>query len=82
LYARSGAEEQMLHSLARSSEAGLDVRHEMRRDSVLSRYVSDPRVVVLVHNAQALRVVSGAAVHATGAAKGVPPLAAMAPLEE
>jgi len=82
LYARSGTEEEMMHSLAMSSEAGLDVRREMRRDRALVRYASDPRVVVLAHNAQALRVARGADVKATGAGTAAPPLAAMIPLEE
>jgi tetratricopeptide (TPR) repeat protein len=59
LYARSGAEEPMLHSLAMASEAGLDLGQEMRRDKALARYAGDPRVVVLTHNAQALRAGSG-----------------------
>jgi hypothetical protein len=56
LYAQDGLEEQMLHSLAMASEAGLDVQREMRKDAVLAKYELDLRVVVLVHNAQALRV--------------------------
>jgi tetratricopeptide (TPR) repeat protein len=55
LYAKSGAEEQMLHALAMSSEAGFDVLHGIHHDAVLARYASDPRVAVLVHNAQSLR---------------------------
>jgi tetratricopeptide (TPR) repeat protein len=81
LYARSGEEEQMLHSLARSSEAGLDIRHEMRRDRALAVYVSDPRVAVLMHNAEALRAGPGDAGYAAGAVRGGPVLAAMVPLE-
>jgi hypothetical protein len=54
LYARGGAAEQMLHALAVASEAGLDLRREMRRDAALVRYAGDPRVAVLMHNAQAL----------------------------
>ena len=55
LYARSGLEEQMLHSLAMASEAGMDVQHEMHKDVDLAVFEMDPRVVVLVHNAQMLR---------------------------
>jgi tetratricopeptide (TPR) repeat protein len=76
IYARSGAEGLMLHSLAMSSEAGFDVRHEMRRDAVLSRYASDPRVIVLVHNAEALRGVDERGGKAAKAVRGVPPLEA------
>jgi tetratricopeptide (TPR) repeat protein len=61
LYAQNGLEEQMIHSLSVASEAGMDVQREMRRDSVLAKYEMDPRVIVLVHNAQALRTGSGAA---------------------
>ena len=81
-YARSGAEEQMLHSLAMASEAGLDVRHEMRRSGTLARYTDDPRVLVLVHNAQALRGFREVGAGGPGAAGAVPPLAAMQPFEE
>ena len=81
-YARSGAEEQMLHSLAMASEAGLDVRHEMRRSGTLARYTDDPRVLVLVHNAQALRGFRGVGESGPQAAGAVPPLAAMQPFEE
>lgn len=55
MYARSGMEEPMLHSLAMASEAGMDVQREMRNDPVLAKLVSDPRVIVLIRNAQALR---------------------------
>jgi tetratricopeptide (TPR) repeat protein len=55
LYAGNGLEEKMLHSLAMACEAGMDVQREMRKDAVLAKYELDPRVVVLVHNAQTLR---------------------------
>ena len=55
MYARAGMEEEMLHSLAMASEAGMDVQREMRKDTVLLKFADDPRVVLLVHNAQALR---------------------------
>jgi tetratricopeptide (TPR) repeat protein len=80
LYARRGAEEQMLHSLAMSSEAGFDVRHGMRRDAALARYANDPRVVVLVNNAQALRTVRATAA-GTAAISAVPALATIKPFE-
>jgi tetratricopeptide (TPR) repeat protein len=62
LYARGSAVEQMLSALALASEAGLDLRREMRRDAALSRYARDPRISVMVHNTEALR--------ATGKATG------------
>jgi tetratricopeptide (TPR) repeat protein len=55
MYARSGMTEQMLHALAKAAEAGMDVQIEMRHDPVLGGFENDPRVVVLVHNAQVLR---------------------------
>ena len=55
LYARDGQVEQMLHSLAMASEAGMDVQPEMRHDPFLAKFEMDPRVLVLVHNAQMLR---------------------------
>jgi tetratricopeptide (TPR) repeat protein len=55
MYASNKLEEQMLHSLAMASESGMDVQREMRKDAVLAEYENDPRVVVLVHNAQVLR---------------------------
>jgi tetratricopeptide (TPR) repeat protein len=55
LYAQDGLDEQMLHSLAMASEAGMDVQREMHKDVVLAKFELDPRVVVLVHNAEALR---------------------------
>jgi tetratricopeptide (TPR) repeat protein len=59
LYARNGLEDQMIHSLAMASEAGMDVQREMLRDEVLAKYEGDPRVLVLVHNAEALRANRG-----------------------
>jgi tetratricopeptide (TPR) repeat protein len=76
LHARSGAEEPMFHSLAMASEAGVDLRHQMRRDGVLAHYANDPRVLVLEHNARALRGFGG---DGAGAA---PPVASIQPLDE
>jgi tetratricopeptide (TPR) repeat protein len=61
LYAQSGDQEKMLHELAVASEAGMDILHEMHHDSVLAKYEMDPRVLVLVQNAQALRAKDSAA---------------------
>jgi tetratricopeptide (TPR) repeat protein len=55
MYERSDLLEQMLHSLATAAEAGMDIRHEMEQDPVLAQYAADPRVIVIVHNAQLLR---------------------------
>jgi tetratricopeptide (TPR) repeat protein len=80
LYARNRMEDEMLHSLAMSSEAGMDVQREMRRDPVLAQFELDPRVVVLVHNAQALRITRAAAASAGGTAP--PPLPETKPVVE
>lgn len=73
LYAQGGMEEQMLHALAMASEAGMDVQHEMHKDTALAKFEMDPRVVVLVHNAQLLRAGRGTAA-STADAAGAKPL--------
>jgi tetratricopeptide (TPR) repeat protein len=55
LYAQHGDEENLFHYLTMASEAGFDILGEMRFDAVLAPYRKDPRVVLLVRNAQALR---------------------------
>jgi tetratricopeptide (TPR) repeat protein len=55
LYAQSGAEDQVLHSLAVASESGIDLQKELRKDPVLGKYLTDPRVMVLIQNAQIMR---------------------------
>jgi tetratricopeptide (TPR) repeat protein len=78
LYARTGSQDQMLHSLAQAAEAGMDVRREMRRDPVLVKFEMDPRVLVLVHNAQMLhasRATAASASTPSGAATPTKPLA-------
>jgi tetratricopeptide (TPR) repeat protein len=72
MYARNNQEDQMLHSLAMASEAGMDVQREMRKDEVMAKFENDPRVVVLVHNAQMVRGRHSSTVSASGAAP--PPL--------
>jgi tetratricopeptide (TPR) repeat protein len=62
LYAQNGLEEQMLHSLATASESGMDVQREMRHDAILGKFAMDPRVLVLVHNAQLMRAGHAAAI--------------------
>jgi tetratricopeptide (TPR) repeat protein len=64
LYARNGLEVEMLHSLAMASEAGMDVQREMHHDAYLTKFEEDPRVLVLVRNAQLLRTGHGAALSA------------------
>ncbi|MBN9615954.1 MAG: hypothetical protein BGO25_04445 [Acidobacteriales bacterium 59-55] len=55
LYAENGNEEKMLHYLTTASEGGFDVMEAMRHDEILEKYRKDPRVLLLVHNAEALR---------------------------
>ncbi len=68
--------EQMLHSLAKASEAGMDVQREMHRDTLMAQFENDPRVVVLVHNAQMMRAGRAATISAstTENTGDVPPL--------
>jgi tetratricopeptide (TPR) repeat protein len=55
LYAERKDETNMFHYLTRASEGGFDVLTEMSSDKVLASYRKDPRVLLLVRNAQALR---------------------------
>ena len=55
LYAENGLEDQMLHQLAMAGEAGMDLQKEMRKDALLSKYLTDKRVVLLIQNAEAIR---------------------------
>jgi tetratricopeptide (TPR) repeat protein len=72
LYAERKDDVNVLHYLQAASEAGFDVLSEMGADKVLVRYRKDPRVLLLVRNAQALR--SGRAVAEVKG--GLPPLPA------
>jgi tetratricopeptide (TPR) repeat protein len=71
LYAEHGDEISMMHYLTMASEAGLDLIGEMSSDKVLAPYRKDPRVVLLVKNAQALRSNPNAIADMKG---GLPPL--------
>ncbi len=73
LYAERGDEANLLRYLTMASEGGFDVLSEMGGDSVMGRYRKDPRVLLLVRNAQALRAGRDAVAYAKG---GVPPLPA------
>jgi tetratricopeptide (TPR) repeat protein len=55
LYAELADEDNMLHYLAMASEGGFDVMEGMGSDSEMSRYKKDPRVILIVKNAHALR---------------------------
>ena len=55
LYAQRGDVANMLHYLTTASEGGFDVLEAMRHDDLLEQYRKDPRVLLLVHNAEAIR---------------------------
>jgi Flp pilus assembly protein TadD len=55
MYARTSMEDAMLRALGKAAEAGMDIRQEMERDPVLAKYSMDPRVIVVVRNAEMLR---------------------------
>jgi tetratricopeptide (TPR) repeat protein len=55
LYAQNGDVKNMLHYLTTASEGGFDVLRQMEHDPVLGQYRKDPRVLLLVQNAEALR---------------------------
>jgi tetratricopeptide (TPR) repeat protein len=82
MYAREGLEEQMLHSLATAAEAGMDVQTEMAKDPVMARFVLDPRVLVLVHNAELLRAGRAATVSASGMGTSPPSQPVVKPAAE
>jgi tetratricopeptide (TPR) repeat protein len=82
LYAKNGLEDEMLHSLAMASEAGMDVQREMLHDPELAKFEMDPRVVVLVHNAQALRESRAAAAGSRAGSVQTPVLPAIDPVAQ
>ena len=55
LAARDHDVESVLRWLARATEVGFDTKVEMGQDRVLRTYLTDPRVALIVHNAQAMR---------------------------
>jgi len=73
LYAKNGDEANMLHSLQMASEGGFDVGGEMGRDSSLSPYRKDPRVLTILKNAHALRTGRAATAVASGSVPPLPP---------
>jgi len=72
LYAKNGDEANMLHSLTMASEAGFDVAAEMSMDASLSPYRKDPRVILLIQNARALRAGRNATSIAAGTLPALP----------
>jgi tetratricopeptide (TPR) repeat protein len=54
-YARQGNEKEMLHSLSMASEAGMDLTVELPKDKVLAVFKNDPRVLIIIETARALK---------------------------
>jgi len=71
LYAQHGDVVNMLHYLTTASEGGFDVMEAMRHDDLLGKYRMDPRVILLVHNAEAIRT---GHLPLTASTTAVPPL--------
>jgi len=61
VYARHHDDEATLLWLSKATEAGYDTKREMLQDVALRPYVQDPRVVLMLKNAQQLRMRSVAA---------------------
>src|ERR1700678_161309 len=74
LYAELGDEAQFLHYLTMASEGGFDVMSELHMDSQLAPYRKDPRVILLVKNAQALRSGRASIEDARGNVPPLPPV--------
>jgi len=55
IYARHHDDANTLLWLSKATEAGYDTRHEMQIDYALRVYVHDPRVVLMLKNAQQMR---------------------------
>jgi tetratricopeptide (TPR) repeat protein len=55
IYAQSHNDAATLLWLAKATEAGYDTRHEMEQDNALRPYLHDPRVVLMMKNAQQMR---------------------------
>jgi tetratricopeptide (TPR) repeat protein len=73
LYADLGDEANMFNYLQKASEAGFDVLAEMH-DAELGKYRKDPRVLVMVENAKALRTGTTSVKSARTEVPPLPPL--------
>ena len=56
IYARNHDDEATLLWLAKATEAGYDTRHEMMQDIAFRPYEKDPRVLMMLKNAQQMRM--------------------------
>lgn len=71
VYARHHDDENTLLWLAKATEAGYDTKGELGADPVLAAYVKDPRVLMMLKNAQQMRshsVAAAGAAHSLGPA--------------
>jgi tetratricopeptide (TPR) repeat protein len=73
LYAKNGDETDMLQSLQMASEGGFDIASEMGHDAALSLYRKDPRVLLILQNARALRSSHTATAVASAPVPPLPP---------
>ncbi|HEU4635839.1 MAG TPA: tetratricopeptide repeat protein [Edaphobacter sp.] len=55
LYLQRGDEQAMMHYLTTAAEAGFDIVSAMNSDQMFAPYRKDPRILVIVKNAQELR---------------------------
>jgi tetratricopeptide (TPR) repeat protein len=76
LYAQHGDMANMLHYLTTASEGGFDVLEAMRHDELLGQYSKSPQVLLLVHNAEAIRTGHQPL---TASTANLPPLPAVEP---
>jgi tetratricopeptide (TPR) repeat protein len=74
LYAQRGDVANMLHYLTTASEGGFDVLEAMVHDDLLEQYRKDPRVLLLVHNAEAIRSGHMPLTASTAGVQPLPPL--------
>src|SRR6195952_877830 len=56
IYARRHDDEATLLWLAKATEAGYDTRHEMMQEAAFRPYEKDPRVLLMLKNAQQMRM--------------------------
>lgn len=73
IFAARSDDAEMLHYLTMASEGGFDVLEAMGHDQIMERYRKDPRVLLLVRNARALRTGHASVENVSGT---IPPLPA------
>lgn len=73
IFAEQHDDVEMLHYLTMASEGGFDVLEAMSHDQVMNGYRKDPRVLLLVCNARALRSGRASVENVTGGIPALPP---------